>query len=1127
MKTVPPTCPEPQTGPQYWRSLDQLADTPEFREWLEKEFPHGAAELADAPNRRQFVKIMSASFLLAGLGLTGCRRPEEKIMPFGRAVPGYVHGVPQYYATAMPARRSAIPLVVRSHDGRPTKIEGNPQHPASNGSTDQFAQASILNLYDPDRATQFKKDGKRASREDVATGLGELAAAARANGGTGLAFLLERGGSPSRDRVIAEVKKALPNARWFVHEPVDFDIHREAATLAFGKPVAPVFHYDKAKVIVSLDCDFIGGEEETYINVRRYAQGRRVTGPNSSMSRLYAVEALFTLTGANADHRLRVAPSAVLNVAAQLAAKVLGRGQTASLVSSLGSLTGAKVADEKWISECANDLLDEHHHGNVLVVAGHRQPLAVHLLAHAMNVALGAVGKTVTFQTLEADGFGKIQDLAAQLDSGSVETLVLVGGNPAYTAPADVNWAQAAAKAKNTVRLGYYEDESFNAKGWHLPQAHFLESWGDARTADGTLVPVQPLIAPLFDAMTELELLARIGGLAKTNPHDIVRETFNGLAGSEENAWRKFLHDGFLAGSAAPAVNATFDTAAVARVLGAAQAAPSAAGSLEVVFHRSYAMDDGRFNNNGWLQETPDPITKLVWDNAVLVSPATAEKLGLGKLGSSKTRDTYKDATGGSNMTPEAKKGQFHNQVVKVTVGGRSVTGPVWIVPGMADNVAGLALGYGREKTGRVGTAQKGGPVGFNAYKLRTSQHPHFAGGATISATGQTHQLASTQEHGVMEGRPIVREANLEQYRKHPDFAKNMDLDSPGHTAHIDMDPAKPGLPKRIYKAPPLTGLHQWGMTIDLTACVGCTACQVACQSENNIPIVGHEQVTKGREMSWMRLDRYFAGDVNNPQVAFQPMLCQHCENAPCESVCPVNATVHDEEGLNLMAYNRCVGTRYCSNNCPYKVRRFNYFDYNRRPLSDLYKSAIDPRNETNGQWEFWRWFKDPSTGSKPKDEWDLMHLAKNPNVSVRMRGVMEKCTFCLQRIEEAKIAQKVKAGPSDDVRVPDGAIKTACQQACPAEAIVFGDISDPDSRVSQMKKLERNYTVLGYLDTRTRNTYLARIRNPNPKMPDYLETTAVQDEYYRKSGSSPFEPHGGHGPAKASAAADHGKGGH
>jgi Fe-S-cluster-containing dehydrogenase component len=499
----------------------------------------------------------------------------------------------------------------------------------------------------------------------------------------------------------------------------------------------------------------------------------------------------------------------------------------------------------------------------------------------------------------------------------------------------------------------------------------------------------------------------------------------------------------------------------------------------------------------------------------------------VGKLGSSKTRDTYKDATGGSNMTPEAKKGLFHNQVVKVTVGGRSVTGPVWIVPGMADNVAGLALGYGREKSGRVGTAQKGGPVGFNAYKLRTSQQPHFAGGATISATGETHQLASTQEHGVMEGRPIVREANLEQYRKHPNFAVNMDLDSPGHTAHIDMDPAAPSLPKRIYKAPPLTGLHQWGMTIDLTACVGCTACQVACQSENNIPIVGHEQVTKGREMSWMRLDRYFAGDVHNPQVAFQPMLCQHCENAPCESVCPVNATVHDEEGLNLMAYNRCVGTRYCSNNCPYKVRRFNYFDYNRRPLSDLYKSTIDPRNETNGEWEFWRWFKDPSTGSKPKDEWDLMHLAKNPNVSVRMRGVMEKCTFCIQRIEEAKIAQKVKAGPSDDVRVPDGAIKTACQQACPAEAIVFGDISDPNSQVAQMKKLERNYTVLGYLDTRTRNTYLARIRNPNPKMPDYLETTAVQDEYKRKSGSSPFEPHGGHGPAKAGTAADHGKGGH
>jgi Fe-S-cluster-containing dehydrogenase component len=521
---------------------------------------------------------------------------------------------------------------------------------------------------------------------------------------------------------------------------------------------------------------------------------------------------------------------------------------------------------------------------------------------------------------------------------------------------------------------------------------------------------------------------------------------------------------------------------------------------LEVVFHRSYSTDDGRFANNGWLQETPDPITKLTWDNAILVSPATAAALGLGKLGK-------------GSLTNEAKKGQFHVPVADVKLGGLTVTGPVWIQPGMADNVLGLALGYGRTKAGRVGTG-----VGFNAYKLRTTRAPHFAAGATISATGQTHDIACTQEHGAMEGRPIIREANLAQYDKKRDFAKHLDLEAPSHSAHVAKDPTRGNLPKTIYENPRYTGLHQWGMSIDLNACVGCTSCLLACQSENNVPIVGKDQVKKGREMHWLRLDRYYAGDVHDPQYAVQPMLCQHCENAPCENVCPVNATVHDEEGLNLMAYNRCVGTRYCSNNCPYKVRRFNYFDYNRRPLDELYKPPIGKNKD--GSWELWRWFNDPDTGTRDKDEWDLMKLARNPNVTVRMRGVMEKCTFCIQRIEEAKINQKVKAGASADVRVPDGTFQTACQQACPADAIVFGDTADPMSRVSILKQQERDYTVLGYLDTRPRTTYLARVRNPNPKMPDYHPNPLSLQEHMDKQHGDPFGE--GHG-----AAAGHGKGGH
>src|SRR5437016_4340394 len=552
-KTIPPTCPEPETGPKYWRSLDQLADRPEFRQWVEREFPSGASELSDPLTRRHFVQIMSASFLLAGFGLSGCRRPEEKILPFGKAPENYVHGAPQFFATAMPTRGSAIPLVVKSNDGRPTKIEGNALHPDSKGATDRYAQASVLDVYDPDRATRFVRNGNLVKREVALDFLGDLSKKAQADGGQGLCFLLERSSSPSRARLQKLIRDKFPKARWFIHEPVDFDVHRQAASVAFGKSVRPYYKLDEAKVIVSLDCDFIGGEEDACLHIRRFIKGRKIEKPTDSMNRLYAVEALFTLTGANADHRLRVAAGAVQSVAARLAAEVLRqRSNQGELSGPLQTLVSGTQANEEWIVECAKDLLA--HAGSSLVLAGQRQPLAVHLMAHALNVELGNIGKTVVFMEAPETNAAPIIDLAQAPNAGQVETLVILGGNPVYDAPADLNWAQTQRKAKTVVRLGYSIDETFGASDWHLPLAHYLESWGDARTADGTLVPVQPLIEPLFGGITELEVLARIGGLDRNKPYDIVRETFRGIGVGGEDNWKRFLHDGFLPGTAAKPV---------------------------------------------------------------------------------------------------------------------------------------------------------------------------------------------------------------------------------------------------------------------------------------------------------------------------------------------------------------------------------------------------------------------------------------------------------------------------------------------------------------------------------------------------------------------------------------------
>jgi molybdopterin-containing oxidoreductase family iron-sulfur binding subunit len=876
---------------------------------------------------------------------------------------------------------------------------------------DSFALASVLSLYDPDRAMRCALNGASQHRDAALDALNSLSQSL--GDGSGLAFLMGQSSSPSRARLQKAISDKFPKAAWYIHEAVDLSVAAQAAAESFGRPVTPIYKFDQAKVVLSLDCDFIGTEENADANIGKFAKGRHLDGKESEMSRLYCVESLMTLTGVNADHRLRVPPSQVAPILARLLNLITGASQT-----------GAATEFDTWLAPCAADL--KANQGKSLLLAGYRLPVEAHRAVFDINAALGAMGQTVDYLEGAPQTGGSISQLADSLNKGEVQTLVILGGNPAYDAPADLNWKQAQAKAKTVVRLGYHEDETawdadvHPATQWDIAQAHFLEAWGDARTANGTLVPVQPLIDPLFGGVTELEVLGILAGLQKSKPYEIARETFRAFGGDTEDNWKKFLHDGFLAESAAkPAPG--LDNAVRETPLPAASPAPTPQ-SLDVIFYRDMKLDDGRHNNNGWLQELPDPITKLTWDNAVIVSLATAKALGV-------------------NTTRLAQNQKFFDYIVEVKLGNATVRGPVWVQPGMADNTVGLALGYGRSKTGRVGQG-----TGFNAYALRTSAALHYASGATLTKVGDpSYELATTQSHWSMEGRPAVREANLDQFREHPDFAREMDMESP------EIDGAvRPAYPNPFDTAK-LQGMHQWGMSIDLNRCVGCSACMVACQSENNIPIVGKEMVGKSREMHWIRIDRYYSAPVekdvdseeapHDPQVVVQPMLCQHCESAPCENVCPVNATSHDDEGLNVMTYNRCVGTRYCSNNCPYKVRRFN-----------------------------WLLFSDYETES--------LKLMRNPEVTVRSRGVMEKCTYCVQRISKAKIR-----ADKENRTVRDGEIVTACQEACPTHAITFGNINDKNSRVSKIKAQTRNYTVLADLNTRPRTSYIAGVMNPSPDL--------------------------------------------
>jgi MoCo/4Fe-4S cofactor protein with predicted Tat translocation signal len=1087
MKRVFQHPPEPANGKHYWRGLGELNDTPEFRQWLEREFPPGASELnGDEWSRRDFLRLMGASMALAGVGLTSCRRPELHLVPFTKSVEWTIPGKFLYYATAMPRRNGAIPLIATTVDGRPIKLEGNPLHPASGGATDTFVQASLLDLYDPTRSQRFVHKGKTSNRAEFDTYIESLRKGLSTQRGDGVAFLVGETHSPTRERLRTELEKIFPSMRWCVYEPLLSQEHTLAAQGAFGAGARLVPKLDRADVILALDSDFLDCGQGDLESMRAFTSRRRVKSAADAMNRLYVVENRFTLTGAMADHRLRCPASQIAAFAYALANKIVAGTNDAALGGLVGNLQappGGATLDEQWLSEAANDLLAKP--GASLVLAGPNQPAAVQSLVYAINAALKNVGQTLVVRHMRQNARTiDISRLAADINDERIKQLFILGGDPVYNAPrglmqdrqtkVPLDWADLQKKVPEVVRLGYHEDATSALSAWHIPLAHYLESWGDALTSGGEHLSIQPMILPLFGGLSEIELLNALLGRPKPEGPELVQETFRATnpAGEFQTAWSRFLHDGFGSHVQPQDQSASFNASAVAPQVQSSWTLrpPPTPESPEVVLIASYSMDDGRYANNGWLQELPDPITKLSWDNAALISPAYAKRLGV--------------------QTGELLQIAINEK----SVGGQPIKRELVIAalvsPGHADNSITIPLGYARKMPQFYELPYAGGALkqrpglaeqsGFNGYFLRSAANPYFAiaGGQGIDSVqvakvGRTYPFSITQDHFSIEGRGLVREATLEGYRANNDFAKKI----PG-------EEELPHPPPSIYTHPPLDAPQQWGMSIDLNVCTGCQACVVACQAENNVPVVGKLQVSHGRIMHWLRIDRYYASRKpfnqdrgewpEHPEMVFQPMPCQHCENAPCETVCPVNATIHSEDGLNVMAYNRCIGTRFCSNNCPYKVRRFNYFDYNQRP--------VGKRNIVGAFNIYEEYFAPLTTKGAP----DTMKMQKNPNVTVRMRGVMEKCTFCVQRIEEAKIAAHARAGASGkNLLIPRDSFTTACAQACPTEAIVFGDIKDPKSRVSKMKQQDRDYRILESLNTVPRVSYLARIRNPNPKMPD------------------------------------------
>jgi MoCo/4Fe-4S cofactor protein with predicted Tat translocation signal len=1016
--------------PTYWKSLAELEQSPEFREFAAREFASPLEhEPPDSPGRRRFMQIMGASMSLAGLD--ACRWREDKLLPQSRRPEGTIPGSSRYFATALELNGNAVGLYASSYDGRPIKIEGNPAHPDSQGAASAYHQATVLGLYDPDRSdsvvTHAGGARKASSWDEFNKASSELLGTLRTSGGASLRVLAERSSSPTLAQQKRAFLAAFPQAKWVTFEPIAYDGPRAGSLLAFGKAYRSHYAFGAARVVVTLDADVVHPTFPAGLaNARALTKGR--VPDAGHMNRVYAIESSVTLTGGISDHRLALRSSAIKAVAAFLDAKISAKAHAlpefgaAQDAPAAEFLKDAKVA--AFLDAVAADLLANV--GRSVVVAGQHQPAEVHALVHRLNALLGNVGRTVFYTedngAEEQSDVASLKALTDELNGGKVDTLLILGGNPVFNAPADLAFGDALAKAKNSIHLSLYEDETSERSSWHLPAAHYLESWGDALSWDGTVSIVQPLIAPLHGGKSALEIVAQLAGTPETDALNLVRASHPELAA--EHAWRKALATGIVDGSSGGRARPPLKPLAKI-ALGETELAGLGGGNgkLELVFAIDPKIVDGRYANNAWLQELPESLTKLTWDNAVFISPRTAKEIGVNDADS-----------------------------VTISVGGRQVTLLALIAPGHADGSLRITLGHGRTAAGHIGglVSDNIDPVGGNAYAVRTVEGYDIATGVSVQSHGTVpYRVPSTQDiytvgdigqQGTQERLPeLVREGTLEEFKKNPAFVEET----------VEHNPLL-----SLWVPPVSYDGHKWGMSIDLNKCIGCSACVTACQAENNIPVVGKKNVAMGREMLWLRVDRYYKGTPEEAEVSFQPIPCQQCENAPCEQVCPVGATMHSHEGLNDMVYNRCIGTRYCSNNCPYKVRRFNYFNYNMDTI------GITPYTPTD----------DPKAKVKA--------MVFNPEVTVRSRGVMEKCTFCVQRIQNVKIkAKNVKR------TIEDGEIKTACQQTCPTGAIVFGDLNDDKARVTALQKLPRSYALLGELNNKPRVQYLARIKNPNPAL--------------------------------------------
>ena len=1036
---------EGKSGKRYWQTMDELADTPGFGEMLQEEFPRQAGfaanEWVDAVNRRGFLKVMGASLALAGMA--GCtKQPDEPIMPYVKQPEDLVLGKPMYFASAFPFPTGAIPVLVKSDAFRPIKVDGNPDHPMAKGKSDSIVQGTLLDLYDPDRSKETKFRGETSQFSEFRQAFSK--AVSQTRGGQGVYFLSETITSPTLAGQWKQVQQKYPQAKLVQWEPVNRDAAMAASRAHFGSYTDAQYKLENADVILSLDADFLGGIQFPGFlpMAAAYAERHRYNpeDPNAVMNRMYAVETMSSVTGFKAEHRLALKPSEVVAFAQTLA--------------SGGQLQETSNPDAaKFFAAVAADL--KKASGRCVVIPGEQAPAAVHLAAYQLNQALGAVGKTVvyteTVNPMPSEQTADLKSLVADMNAGKVQWLVVLGVNPVYSAPRDVEFRAAYEKVPNKVHLGTHLDETGVISEWHINKAHYLESWSDARAYDGTLSIIQPMIAPLYNGHSAHEILQTLLDNPELSAYAAVQQNAQQyIKGDFAAGWRKALHDGWVpdtaftpksgGGSAASLVAAAANSAAITASQSAAQ------GGVEVRFLPDPSLYDGRYANVGWLQELSKQVTRLSWDNAALMSLKTAEGLNVNQ-----------------------------SDAVKIEVNGRFVIAPVLVVPGHADDSVTVHLGLGRGvEAGRVGAG-----VGFNAYLIRMADSPYSIPGK-LAKTGDIYDICVTQVdsiehrgafaqqdlnskqydvkgtyslpgHEAME-RAIIRWATLDEAKKEPNFAheggEHALVDKVGYNPEGEQPTRENSLGAdawRYDRLDPSSHVKQnaWAMAIDMNSCIGCNACVTACYAENNIPVVGREQAKIGRIMQWIRIDTYFEGDLHAPRAHFQPMACQHCENAGCEQVCPVGATIHTPEGLNTMVYNRCVGTRYCSNNCVYKVRRFNFLLY-------------------SDNWD----------GEESKK---LMH---NPDVSVRSRGVMEKCSYCVQRIEAAKIE-----ADKENRAIRDGEVVTACQQACPTDAILFGNQNDPNSKVAKRKATERDYQVLADLNYKPRTTYTAGVINPNPEL--------------------------------------------